>query len=323
MVKLIVTVVVALCSALAADVVAQEGPLHPPPFLEPTTLFWTFRPDLSPGRLDLDAATALDADIFPHFVLVGSRRCAASRAHGAIPCVSVTPGIRIRMENAESAPIESPSFMPRLNMQWLLYRDSRTVNVGLYIGHHSNGQAGPLFAWADGTYAQDGSLTLDDLKSGAARPDIVNGNFSVNYARIAVDFARYVPPVEDARYIAGYRFSGSVERAPDNWKFESLRNEIYPTWQYRLMGGFAIANAPLCERADIFVEAHGYEYNSEMAGSFATQLTCLSSQDRGLGFFIRYSNGRDDYNSSFFLDGSQRLQLGLTINRLRTFGIDY
>ena len=313
--------VVALVSTLLATATAaQEGPLHPPPFLEPTTLFLTVRPDLAPNRLDLDFATAMDADIFPHFILLGSRRCSTG---GATPCVSFTPAIRIRMENTESAPIESPSFMPRLNIQWLFRGRNSTSNVGLYLGHHSNGQASCLFTWEDQTCAADGSFTLDDLQSGTVEPDTANGNFSLNYARLAFDFAHYVPPVAGERYVSGYRLSIGVERSPDNWKFSSLRNGLYPSWQLRLMGGFAIANAPLCKRADIFADATGYKYTREMAGVFSAQLTCLWSQERGLGLFLRYSNGRDHYNSAFYIPGSQRLQLGFTINRLRTFGADY
>ena len=318
----------ALVFALVASPAAQEDPLHPPPFLEPTTLFWTIRPDLSPNSLDLDLATALESDIFPHFVLGGSRRCSresAARIHGAAPCVSFTPAIRIRMENAASAPIESPSFMPRLNMQWPFYGDITTANLGLHFGHHSNGQTECLFVWADGACANDGEFMPGDLASGIVRPDTSNGNFSLNYVKIAVDVARYTRTRtgEEERRVAGYRLSWSVEMTPDNWKYSSLRNGIYPTWKFYLIGGLAIANAPLCERADVFAEGTAYEFNSKLTGSFVTQLTCLWSHERGLGLFVKYSSGRDEYNSSFFIRGNQRLQFGFTVNRLRVFGADY
>ena len=328
--KSTLVIVVALVVTMASTAAAQEGPLHRPPFLEPTTLFWTVRPNLSRGGLDLsDVATALDADIFPHFVLGGARRCSKDSAadiHGAAPCVSFTPAIRIRMENRESVPIESPSFMPRLNMQWLFYGRDHTVNLGLYLGHHSNGQAGCLFEWTDGQgCARDGSFSPGDLESGSVRPDTDDGNFSLNYTAIALDFARYTTDNSEARRVAGYRLSLSAERAPDNWKFSSMRNGIYPTWKVRVMGGLAIANAPLCARADVFAQVSGYEYNDEMTRSLWTQFTCLWSEKRGLGVFLRYSRGRDDYNSYFFIRDPQpqRLQFGFTINHLRMFGGHY
>lgn len=313
--------VVALVSVLLATATAaQEGPLHPPPFLEPTTLFLTVRPHLAQNSLDLARTTAMNADIFPHFILLGSHRCSTG---GAAPCVSFTPAIRLRMENTESAPIESPSFIPRLNIQWLFRGRNSTSNIGLYLGHHSNGQADCLFIRKDQTCAADGSFTLDDLQSAAIEPNTANGNFSLNYARVAFDFGHYTSPIANERRVSGYRLSMSVDWIPDNWKYSSLRNGFYPTWQFHLMSGFAVANAPLCKRADIFVNATGYKFNRATAGVFAAQLTCIWSQERGLGLFFRYNNGRDHYNSAFFVPESHRLQFGLTINRLRTFGADY
>jgi hypothetical protein len=68
----------------------------------------------------------------------------------------LTPKIVLRMFRAESAPVRTPSYMPRLSAY--LWFDEAPQNAALYfsatIGHHSNGQAGG-FSNADGTRNHD------------------------------------------------------------------------------------------------------------------------------------------------------------------------
>ena len=123
--RMTVAILVACVVPFSTRLQAQQDPLHPPPFLEAT--------DLVPGRDVLgdkpflkhlgrvlpETGYLLEADIFPHFVLGFASRCRSSNSswYVLVPCISVTPAIRLRMLNAVSAPIESPSYMPRLNIQ--------------------------------------------------------------------------------------------------------------------------------------------------------------------------------------------------------------
>ena len=148
------------------------------------------------GRFLPETGYLLEADIFPHFVIGFASRCRRSNSswYTLVPCISVTPAIRLRMLNAVSVPIESPSYMPRLNIQWPVYYgddDDHTFSVTFQAGHHSNGQGDNncLFKWADGPEAGgcvDESVQSDGLPElFKAEPD---GNFSLNYLKFTVDF---------------------------------------------------------------------------------------------------------------------------------------
>ena len=319
-------VMVLSAEVLSTTITAQDLPdtLHPPPFLEATDLFWTFRPD--PRGIVLDEVTVFDADIYPHFVLFGASSCRGTSrpSSSGQPCISITPAIRLRMENKDSAPINSPSFVPRMNFQWLFYGDrGATKSIGLHVGHHSNGQAGHLFQWAntgEDVPSEYNQQLVDYLGEGSIIPDTENGNFSTSYLKASFDYARYN---ETDRAIDGHHFAVSVEWFPDRWLYAPLRNEVYS--QFWLRGGFGIASAdaPLCRRSELLFKATAYRYGRRPAGSGSVEWGCISSPERGLGFFLRYSYGRDEYNSSFFIDAAHRIQFGLTVNRRRTFGGDY
>ena len=319
-------VIVLSTEVLSTTTTAQDLPdtLHPPPFLEATDLFGTFR--WAPRGIVLDEATVFDADIYPHFVLFGASSCRGTSrpSSSSQPCISITPAIRLRMENKDSAPINSPSFVPRVNFQWLFYDDRGTTrSFGLHAGHHSNGQAGHLFQWEDtgeNVPSEHNRSLVDYLGKGSIIPDTEEGNFSVNYLKASFDYARYD---ETDRAIDGHHLAVSVEWFPDQWLYAPLRNEVYPALWLRGGFGIASANAPLCRRSELLLKATAYEYVRELAASGSVEWGCISSPERGLGFFLRYSYGRDEYNSSFFIDPAHRIQFGLTVNRRRTFGGDY
>ena len=318
--------------------------LHPPPFLEPSNLFLTFRPEHR--GLALDALTVFDADIVPHFTLFGADSCRSPERRPSArgwsgtkqPCVSVTPAIHLRMENTDSAPIHSPSFIPRLNVQWLFYsRDGRaTRHLGVHLGHHSNGQAGDLFVFSDANYEHVGAPVATDpvrvepeeygrlvnyLADGSVEPNTKDGNFSVNYIRVSWDTAWYE---ETEKAYAGRRLSLHLDYFINEWMDEPLRDGVYPMMAIRPEIGWAYSPAPLCQRQEFFLKGTLYVHSQErFDGGAQVEWGCVFSPQRGLGAFLRYGYGRDEYNSSFFLEKSHRIQFGLTVNRRRTFGADY
>jgi len=77
----------------------------------------------------------------------------------------LTPKILVRMFMEESAPVKTPSYMPRFTVYWLPsteFTGATTFYGSATISHHSNGQAGSFFD-------PDGSVNHD------------TGNFSTNY----------------------------------------------------------------------------------------------------------------------------------------------
>ena len=143
--------------------------------------------------------------------------------------------------------------MPRLNVQLLRYGDSgkNTAGIGVYLGHYSNGQTDDLFTLEDGTSAPDGSFTLEDLESGSVKTNTTTGNFSLHYIRVAFDLSSY-------RNRAGFRITGGFEWSPQDWMFESLRDNIYPPWRFPFSVGAAIPR--FCQRFDAFSKGTVYKY---------------------------------------------------------------
>jgi hypothetical protein len=117
----------------SAQVIALPGSTEtnqPPiiPFLEGTDVFWTVQSGEPrfPNRLE--------ADLFPH--LVASQNfsstldvAAQSRRGGRFKefsySISGTPAVRLRMLRQVSAPVRTPSYMPRVNAQFLWTRGLR------------------------------------------------------------------------------------------------------------------------------------------------------------------------------------------------------
>ena len=340
--RMTVAILVACVVPFSTRLQAQQDPLHPPPFLEATDLV----PGV-PGRdrdVPEDVAVLgsvlsdtperrnlLEADIFPHFVLGFASRCRRSNSswYALVPCISVTPAIRLRMLNAVSVPIESPSYMPRLNIQWPVYYgddDDDTFSVTFQAGHHSNGQGDNncLFKSADGPEAGgciDESVQSDGLPElFKAEPD---GNFSLNYLKFTVDFATY-------RFFRG-QGSGltlGYEHSDKEWMHAPMRG-LYPSRRFHLALRHAVFTPfPACGRLYIsfrgVISLKNGDDDRFQEPSQSYQATCLWSEERGIGAFARLEHGRDDYNSSFFSNpASTRFKVGLTINRLRTFGADY
>ena len=154
------------------------------PFLEGTDVFWTI---VKKDALDADAVffpNKLEANIFPHLVayqnfsdvLDINRQAARAELGKGVKEFSLafsgTPAVRIRMLRDRSAPVRTPSYMPRGNFQFLWVRglkdgtpraargtlrtrvefinDLRRVprisiwEAHVIAGHHSNGQDGCL-----------------------------------------------------------------------------------------------------------------------------------------------------------------------------------
>ena len=296
----------------------QEGPdpLHPVPFLESTDLFWA--PSYDSGlRYRIRTENRLEANIFPHFVIGFPSRCRGESSTWFRPCISATAGVRLRMGWDEPAPIRSPSFLPRANVQWLFYEEETTRGVTLQAGHHSNAQTGCLLAWSGHSGEESGGCA-DDAPghepggSFVTAPDTTNGNFSLNYFRLIFDEARY-----GFLGIPAGRLSIGVEWNPRGWMHGPMRAR-YPSMRYLLALGLGLRDVGFCDRLELFV---GGSRGSRLTGG--GQATCIWSEERGIGMFVRPYFGADEYNSAFLGRSVGRLEVGFTINRIGTFGRYY
>jgi len=290
--------------------------LQPVPFLESTDLFWAPRYD--PGfRYRIRTENRLEANIFPHFIIGFPSRCRGESSAWLSPCISATMGVRLRAAWDGSAPIRSPSILPRANVQWLFYGEETTRAVTLQLGHHSNGQSGCLWLWS-GFSGEEAGQCADDAPGEelgrplVTEPNTTDGNFWLNYFRFFFDEADH-----DFLGIAAARLSVGVEWNPRGWMYGPVGAQ-YPSWRYHLALGAGFQDVGFCERLDFFV---GGWRGSEVTGG--GQATCVWNEERGLGAFVRPYFGADEYNSAYFGQSAGRLEVGLTINRIGTFGRDY
>ena len=96
------------------------------PFLEGTDVFWTIQGG------DPTFPNLLEADLFPHLVaaqnfsstldVVEQGRRGSKRFKEFSYSISGTPAVRLRMLRDVSAPVRTPSYMPRMNAQFLWTR---------------------------------------------------------------------------------------------------------------------------------------------------------------------------------------------------------
>jgi hypothetical protein len=156
---------------------------------------------------------------------------------GFSTAVGLTPMYRVRIWKERSAPVRTPSFMPKgtfqlnylgprkLGEQWGGRPGGggtvRMATIMATIGHHSNGQDGCLYADSEGNAFPPGELCPEDPPE--IRINRLNGSFSTNYVQLSSyltffrlssqstlqDKARSRPGVwDDERRAAGAGFVG-------------------------------------------------------------------------------------------------------------------
>lgn len=102
------------------------------------------------------ASTILEGRIAPHLFLNDQR--------GRFG-LELTPKTHLRIFKAESAPVWSPSFMPRLTVYYA--PSTGSTFFSLLLSHHSNGQDGPFFD-------ENGDINQ------------IDGSFSTNFFELAL-----------------------------------------------------------------------------------------------------------------------------------------
>lgn len=80
----------------------------------------------------------------------------------------LTPKIVVRLFREHSEPVKTPSYMPRLTL--FLWSDKQlaarasTIYYSVGIGHHSNGQAGPVFLPGGALNHESGDFTTNNIE---------------------------------------------------------------------------------------------------------------------------------------------------------------
>jgi hypothetical protein len=305
--------------------IPQAPVAHPHPYLLERSMLFPFQQGL-----------ILEAQVAPHLYFYdGLTRERARLEGGNAVAVSATPLFIVRVRDEPSAPVQTLSFMPKLNFQFFRlprkpadapWPDAFWMKGTLFVwGHHSNGQTQCIY---DPTKL-DGA---PDCKGPADPADVQvnypNGSFSTNYLKLALFLVkmrlRPAPPVA-AGIVQRVTYSkttiaASLEvnppRVPPGGSLDEPARSLYgPTRvgvlveheQRTSRRGFLAGSYRLTGIAE-FID------KTTAAGSSRWRLTAEAAFEpdwfRSGGFVARYIYGQDYYNLQFTRNISW-FQLGL------------
>lgn len=307
---------------------AQEPPAVPPeaerrqvvPFLEGTYVFLTVPHDSIRFEADIQPNFVISQNFSDKLVLEESGRTPRF-AYSAVG----TPRVRLRMFDARSAPVRTPSYMPKGTFTGMMFRREPTKNggqgsrVGLWagqitVGHHSNGQDGCLFT-TDVLVGDEcvGEPDLDQINR-------IDGSFSTNYVRIGGRYRReWLRDVSsDAQRKAGIEeqlgakeFTIGVDY-DRHFHTDERMAPFYGQNRFRLSLAGATYFRKVCRsRANGGVILFYVGEQPDTVGSFAVQLegSCTFTDQGGWGLFVRYYHGQDYYNLGW-VDSISRAMVG-------------
>jgi hypothetical protein len=348
---------IAVCAGFPASGAAQQLPPpdatetnRPPiiPFLEPTDVFWS----LQSGSDDqAKFPNRLEADIFPHLVayqnftdlidIEKQQDRGLARIREFAISISGTTAVRLRMTRDVSAPVRTPSYMPRGNFQILWARGlkenvrrasttsvaealSKMPHVGLWeahfiIGHHSNGQDGCISE----LQVRDPPRTGDCVPPGVV-PDSdtinrIDGSFSTNYFRIGMNYSRnWMTNTIELEAVKELRLRAELEQHPKAWVDDDIVDLLGRT-RLNLSGAYAVKGVRPCQRrmegsVGVVWNPGVVDSDENLSFTIYPQFSCYPWLNGGWGFFVRFYSGQDYYNIGF-LDRINRLQFGATFNQ--------
>jgi hypothetical protein len=232
-----------------------------------------------------------------------------------------TPRVRLRMFDTRSAPVRTPSYMPKGTGSLLAFRGEidrrdRGPRVGIWagqltVGHHSNGQDGCLFV--TDTLVDDECVGTPDL----TQINTKDGSFSTNFMRTGLRYRReWLAEVDVAggqKEYAGTKqltFGVDYER---HFHTDPRMKPFYGLNRFRGMAEVAIRLKRLCRSraaANVMVAYVGEEPPEVAPLVFQAEGLCTFTDQGGWGLFVRYYHGQDYYNLAFTQE-IHRMQFGV------------
>jgi hypothetical protein len=344
------------------------------PFLEGTDVFWTLvKKDALDGHT-VFWPNKLEANIFPHLILYQNftdvlnvddqdQRASGQRGQNGIKRTAMvfsgTPAVRLRMLRDRSAPVRTPSYMPRGNFQFLWVRGledgtavperGKTRSVGQFLeqlkrvprigiwefhvigGHHSNGQDGCLSTeqtLVPPPPAIDAVCIPPGLVPTAKTMNRINGSFSSafffrfggNYSRNWMGPKTSASTSELPEANREARLSAEYEWHPRPLVDEQMR-DIYGRHRVNLGAAYATKVIRGCRRR--FEVSTGAVWNPTVIDPE------LDWSGHAQATCFPWMNGGwgflvrwyagQDYYNVGFLDDINRLQVGVTFNQADFF----
>jgi hypothetical protein len=308
--------------------IPQKETRHPHPYLLERSMLFPFQQSL-----------ILEAQVAPHLYFYENlTKEEGVELHGGNAMgVSVTPMFKVRIRHEKSSPVQTLSFMPKLNLQYFRFprrtklddpwADVVWLKGGLFVwGHHSNGQTECL-------YQQE--RTDADCPPPSSPTDVrinyPNGSFSTNYLKFAVFTTRIRlgPTVAEggpfATQIARKKttFSASLELnppgLPPGGSLEEPARSLYGPTRVGVTVEHEQRIKPRSFWTGSWRLTGSVDYIDKVAdvGSSNWRFTVEGAWEpdwfRSGGFVARYVHGQDYYNLQFDRD-IHWFQLGLVFS---------
>jgi hypothetical protein len=264
------------------------------PFLEGTDVFWTLQ---KANDHETRFPYKLEADMFPHLVVAQNftdildiskqQRKGLEGLKEFSYSISGTPAVRIRMSRATSAPVRTPSYMPRGNFQFLWVRGlkdcagtesgsrkcqkrSSRSSAGLMatsgvlralaslpavsiweshfmIGHHSNGQDGCLSI----DQHRDPPVTGPCIPPTVVTADTINrrdGSFATNYVKFGLNYSHnWMEGGALMQAVRETRVKVELEHHPESWMDPNIVG-LYGRERLNLLGAYAARGVGWCQK---------------------------------------------------------------------------
>jgi len=222
-----------------------------------------------------------EANVSPSFII---RKRMDSKLMGVL-----TPQIIIRMYNAVSYPVKTPSYIPQIAAYYLMSKGTTGTRMALFgkLAHHSNGQNGAF-------YNTDGTVNLE------------SGNFATNYFELGLVHTSFDKAVNATKFL-----KTSLEIHPKSWMLEELQGHYSGLrwhnafYAYKLpvkMGhrGSIKADFSLKLEATWFMDQVN-DWDLLAIKRLHTRLTVYYHPKflEDIGFFMEYYHGTDYYNMYF------------------------
>lgn len=252
-------------------------------------------PSRNPNVTETKKITFMESQIAPfYFIRFGKQKKFT---------LSISPKLIIRMADAESLPIKTPSFMPtltafhRINLKvlsqskitgWLFTPEHRTFLIYRFA-HHSNGQKDEFYV------------------PGTRRINFSTGNFSTDYAEVGFQWNDM--SANRTKFKSNGRLS--IEQHFSFGRETDLK-EIYYFNRFIIENEFGIF--PWLQLGTRFDVMTGSGSRFELASSYQLSLELQPfSKWSDLSIFIRYYSGPDYYNIRYFSD-QQFIGCGIRAN---------
>jgi len=231
--------------------------------------------------------------------------------------ISGSPRVRLRMIEADSAPVRTPSYMPKGTVTGLFFRGLSEKRVGIWagmltVGHHSNGQDGCLFT-------TDVKETDADGKSSCVgTPDLrrinkIDGSFSTNFVKLGGRYRRELLTRISKDEQIGRRAITVAFDFQQHFHTDPRIEPFYGTRRAEASFNFATRAPKICRSrlsAGATLMYVGTRPDTVRASAVQLDAACTFTNEGGWGFFVRWYGGQDYYNLGF-AETIKRLQFGI------------